>query len=185
MCLKKNNGLRQKSHITQIHLLTLFAGFLLPTPLWKMARVPSESPTRTRPFTCLRKRNKHLKKIPTHQKLKNLSEVANLPVRLHDAEHGVLQLDGVQALLPLSHRGVDVHTGTHVDVSVSKDFNVLSQVLFRFRFKLTTRSEPPATSLAERCSFSGPPLSSGPALLCWGSNSHRPLAGRFITETQV
>lgn len=28
---------------------------------------------------------------------------------LHDAEHGVLQLDGVQTFLPLGHRGVDVH----------------------------------------------------------------------------
>lgn len=31
----------------------------------------------------------------------------------HDAEHSVFQLDGVKALLPLGHRGVDVHAETH------------------------------------------------------------------------
>lgn len=45
--------------------------------------------------------------------IKNIESAQNLPVDSHDAEHGVLQLDGVKALLPLGHRRVDVHAETH------------------------------------------------------------------------
>lgn len=45
--------------------------------------------------------------------------------------------------------------------------------IYKRYFKLTIRSAPPATWWAERCSFSGPPLSSGPAPLRRGLNSFR------------
>lgn len=94
-----------------------------PTPLWKMAKVPSERPTRTRPFTCLQERNKnqllHIQKSSNMKKWPTcLKHPSFISMYLHYAEHRVLQLYRMEALLPLSHRGVDVHTGIRNVVSI-------------------------------------------------------------------
>lgn len=99
----------------------------------------------------------------------------------HNAEHGVLQLDGVKALLPLGHRGVDVHAETQHTHTHTYAWSIRMCQLAPHRLKLTSRSEPPATWLAERCSSSEPPLSSGPALLC----SRHPLAARSPCSSQT
>lgn len=76
-----------------------------PSPRWKMARVPSARATSTRPFTCLQWEGGE----PGSGRLPSaLPTPAPGGGYAHQAQHGVLQLDGVQTLLPVGHSRVHV-----------------------------------------------------------------------------
>ena len=79
---------------------------------------------------------------------------------------------------------MDIHTAqerTGLDIYTHRQehfFDTLTQTL-------TIRSEPPATWWTERCSSSGPPLSSGLAPLGWALGSPHPLPGHTPCRTHT
>lgn len=76
-------------------------GGALPSPRWKMARVPSARATSTRPFTCLERESGERAEAGPPQAPPDAP--ASAGGHVHQAQDGVLQLDGVQTLLPIGH----------------------------------------------------------------------------------
>lgn len=147
-----------------------------------MASVPSARATSTRPLTCLHVEvGEDEEEEGGSQKGQNHTTTFSVNLsdadgHVHQAEHGVFELDGVQTLLPVSHCRVDVEPagrsqencmrGSAVGVfffvgaaKTSASIKTRKERRGVFGFPLTSRSERPATWSAQRwCSFWPPRL---------------------------
>lgn len=109
--------------------------------------------------------------------IKKEEDPSLISLYLHYAEHSILQLYRMEALLPLSHRWVHIHTRITNSIIRFLEFWPYTYSKWNGHSTLTIRSVLRATWWAERCSFSEPLPSSGPAPLLWGLNSHHLLLG--------